>query len=80
MYATDWGEGYENVIIGCTVEIEVIADFQLPMFISLPIRHRAIIVAPMLERVDLTPWLDYSIEEVSVCGESGADARICNYE
>lgn len=76
----DWGDGYENVIIGCTVENQAMADLRLPVFMSLPIRHRAIIVAPMLERVDVARWLDRSVEEVSVGGESGAFARICDYE
>ncbi len=76
----DWGEGYENVIIGCTVENQAMADVRLPVFMSLPIRHRAIIVAPILERVDLSPWLDGRIEEVSVGGESGVLARVCDYE
>lgn len=76
----DWGEGYENVIIGCTVENQAMADLRLPVFMSLPVRHRAIIVAPMLERVNLLPWLDRRIEEVSVSGESGAYARVCDYE
>lgn len=76
----DWGEGYDHVIIGCTVENQAMADFRLPIFMSLPIKHRAIIVAPILERVDLTPWLDSGVEEVSVSGESGVDARICDYD
>lgn len=76
----DWGEGYDNVIIGCTVENQAMADLRLPVFMSLPIKHRAIIVAPLLERVDVAPWLDATIEEVSVSGESGADARVCDYE
>lgn len=40
--------GYENVIIGCTVENQEMADYRLPIFLALPIRHRAIIAAPLL--------------------------------
>lgn len=36
----DWGDGYENLIIGCTVENQEIAEVCLPIFMSLPIRHR----------------------------------------
>ena len=32
----DWGEGYENVIIGCTVENQDRADARLPLFLSCP--------------------------------------------
>lgn len=34
----DWGEGYENVIIGCTVENQDRADARLPLLLELPIR------------------------------------------
>ena len=76
----DWGEGYENVLIGCTVENQDRADYRLPIFRALPIRHRSIIVSPMLERVDLSPWLDADIEEVCAGGESGTQARPCDYD
>ena len=76
----DWGEGYDNVIIGCTVENQDRADFRLPIFLSLPIKHRAIIAAPLLESLDLSPYLDERIEEVAASGESGIMARPCNYD
>lgn len=76
----DWEDGYDNVIVGCTVENQAIADYRLPIFKALPIKHKAIIVAPILERVDLSAHLDQSIEEVSVSGESGVDARTCHYD
>ena len=37
-------------------------------------------VAPMLSDVDLTPYLIPEIEEVAVSGESGIEARPCNYD
>jgi protein gp37 len=76
----DWDDGYENVIVGCTVENQAMADYRLPIFRSLPIRHKAIIASPLLTAMDLTPWLDETIEEVSVGGESGVDARPCDYD
>lgn len=77
---SDWGDGYENVGIGCTVENQDRADFRLPIFLELPIKHRLIIVAPMLERIDLRRYLDPSeILEVSVGGESGKYARPLDY-
>jgi len=75
----DWGEGYDNVIIGCTVENQATADYRLPIFNRLPIKHKYIIVAPILERVSVTEYLNNSIEEVAVSGESGAEARVCDY-
>ncbi|MCI1640472.1 MAG: phage Gp37/Gp68 family protein [Bacteroidales bacterium] len=76
----DWGDGYDNVIIGCTVENQERADYRLPVFLDLPIRHRSIIVAPILGRIDLGPYLAPCIEEVAVSGESGIQARVCDFE
>ena len=75
----DWGEGYDNVLVGCTVENQQMADYRLPLFMSLPIKHKSIIVAPLIGPVDLSVYLDGSIEEVSVGGESGQHARPCDY-
>lgn len=75
----DWGDGYANVVIGCSVENNAMANFRLPIFNSLPIKHKLIIAAPLLESVNLTPYLNDSIDEVSVGGESGIDARLCDY-
>lgn len=75
----DWEDGYKNVIIGCTVENQAMADYRLPIFQKLPIKHKAIIAAPLLEKIDISRYLNKSIEEVSVGGESGVYARICNY-
>ena len=76
----DWGDGYDNVIVGCTVENQAMADYRLPIFLSLPIKRKSIIVAPLLSAIDLTPYLDKSIDEVSVGGESGVDARPCDFD
>ena len=75
----DWNDGYENVIIGCTVENQAMANYRLPIFEKLPISHKVIIVAPMLEKMDISPFLNSKIEEVAVSGESGREARICDY-
>ncbi|MDE6792527.1 MAG: phage Gp37/Gp68 family protein [Muribaculaceae bacterium] len=77
----DWNDGYDHVAIGCTVENQDRANFRMPVFLSLPIKHRLVIVAPMIERIDLRPYLIPSlIEEVSVGGESGKYARALDYD
>lgn len=77
----DWSSGYDNVVIGCTCENQKRADERLPEFLRLPIKHRLIICAPLLEEINLSPYLNSSmIENVSAGGESGNDARICNYD
>ena len=58
------------------------ADKRLPIFLPLPIRHKSITHEPMLESIDIRRYLkEYSsiIENVSCGGESGPDARICDY-
>lgn len=76
----DWGEGYENVAIGCTVETQAMADYRLPIFRTLPVRHKLVICAPLLEPLDLSAHLNPSFEEVSAGGESGNEARACNFD
>lgn len=76
----DWGEGYDNVAVGCTVENQNRADHRMPIFLSLPIKHRLVIAAPMLEQIDLRRYLDPKlVKEVSVGGESGKYARPLDY-
>lgn len=77
---SDWGGGYDNVMIGCTVENQRMADYRLPIFKALPIKHKGIIAAPLLGALDISEYLDETIMEVSVGGESGYNARVCNYD
>lgn len=74
----DWGSGYDNVIIGCTVENQKNADKKLPLFRSFPIKHRLITAQPLLERIDLRNNLS-GIESVTVGGESDYHARPLDY-
>lgn len=76
----DWGDGYDNVAVGCTCENQARADFRLPIFLSLPVKHRYIICSPLLGDIDLTPYLASGIEKVVAGGESGGGARVCEYE
>lgn len=76
----DWGEGYENVVVGCTVENRQMADQRLPRFLETPIRHRVIVCAPLLGPLELAPYLSPAVKEVSVGGESGPEARVCDYD
>lgn len=76
----DWGKGYPNVTICCTCENQDRVDFRLPIYLSLPLRHRIIICEPLLERIDLSPYLSDRVEQVVVGGESGENARLCDYD
>lgn len=75
----DWNDGYENVVIGCTVENQKTADYRLKIFHDLPIKHKNIICQPMIEEIDLSEYLD-NIELVVAGGESDKNARMLNYD
>ena len=53
----DWGDGYENVVIGCTVENQAMADYRLLLFLATPVRHRLIVCAPLLGPLDIARYL-----------------------
>jgi len=76
---SDWGDGYSNVNIGCSVENQAMADYRLPLFLSYPIKRRFIACAPLLGPIDLTPYLS-GVEHVSVGGETSREARECVYD
>ena len=76
----DWGKGYDNATICCTVENQEMADYRLPIYKTAPIKHKIIICEPLLERIDLRKYIDSGIEQIVAGGESGLDARICDFE
>ncbi|MDO4483298.1 MAG: DUF5131 family protein [Clostridia bacterium] len=76
----DWGDGYPNVMVGCTCENQARADERMPVFLSLPIRMKSVILGPMLTPIDLRPYLCDDIMEVACSGESGLNVRPLHYE
>lgn len=76
----DWGNGYENVTICCTMENQRRTGERLPIFRELPISHKAIICEPLLEAIDFHDELGPWCEQLTVGGESGRDARVCDYQ
>jgi len=75
----DWGEGYDNINIGCTVENQELANARLPAFLSYPIKRRFVACSPLLGSIDLSPYLS-GIDHISVSGETGREARVCDYD
>lgn len=77
----DWQNGYDNVTIAVSCENQLFADKRIPLLLSLPIKHRQVFIAPILEEVNIEEYLSTGlIEAVSVGGESYDGARICNYD
>lgn len=88
---SDWGDGWDNVEIACTVENQDRVDFRLPIYADVPIKKKTIICEPILEDLDLSKWLNLRttdkngkecrvFHQVVVGGESGLEARVCKYD
>lgn len=76
----DWGEGYPNVMLGCTIENQAACDYRMPVFCRFPAKRKFVVCEPLLEEIDFGRLLDTSLEYVSVGGESGPEARICDFD
>ena len=75
----DWGEGWENVTVGVSVENQGMADFRLDILAKLPIKHKNIICQPLIERMNIEKYLD-GVELVVVGGEYGEKARSLDFD
>ncbi|MDY0276864.1 MAG: DUF5131 family protein [Acholeplasma sp.] len=76
---SDWNEGYDNVIVAVSVENQKSADYRLPIFNNLAIKHKIITVQPLIESISISKYLK-DIEMVVVGGESDVNARTLNYD
>jgi protein gp37 len=86
----DWWDtgGYPNVWLGVTVESDKRAAERIPLLLDIPCKLRFLSVEPLIEAVDLSPYLSKTTENegigwVIVGGESGNDTgewryRPCN--
>lgn len=74
----DWNDGYDNVVVCCTIENQKNADYKLSIFKELPIKRKCITAQPLLESIDIEKYLD-DIELVVVGGESDVTARPLDY-
>lgn len=76
----DWNDGWDNVSVASTCENQDRLDYRMPYFKKAKIKHKTIVCEPLLGPIDLEKYLDGTIEQVVVGGESGEKARVCNYE
>ena len=82
-----WEEDRDHITIAVTCENQEMIDKRLPEYLSLPLAQHSVMIEPMLSAVDLRPYIEgYRasdgspiITHVSVGGESGPGARICDY-
>lgn len=77
----DWDDGWNNVTICATMEDQEEFDRRFPIFAKLPIKHKHIICEPLLSQINTHGWLkSVPIENLTAGGESGNNARICDYD
>lgn len=75
----DWGNGWDNVTVGCTIENQEMADYRLAILDTLPIKHKNIICQPLIESIQIEKHLN-GVALVVVGGESDNNARPLNYD
>ena len=76
----DWGDGWDNVTICSTCENGDRTDYRLPILLELPIKHREVICEPLLGEINMEKYLASGlIEHVTCGGESGSNARPCDF-
>lgn len=75
----DWQDGYDNVVVCCTIENQKNADYKLSIFKDLPIKHKNITAQPLIEKINISSYLE-NIDAVIVGGESDPNARPLYYD
>ena len=74
----DWNGGWSHVEIAVTCENQEMLDKRMPVYLDVPMIRRSVMIEPMLESINLMAYID-QINSVSVGGESGPDARPCDF-
>lgn len=73
-------DGWDHVTICATCEDQDRTDYRLPILLALPIKHREVICEPMLGEINMEKYLGTGlIEHVTCGGESGNNARRCDF-
>lgn len=75
----DWDNGYDNAVVGCSIETQDIANYRLPIFKRLPIKHKNIICQLLIEKISILRYID-DIEFVLVGGESDYNGRVLDFD
>lgn len=77
----DWLDGWENVSINVTAENQMRADERLPILLDIPAKHKGVMIAPFIGKVDLESYLAAGqLETVFADGENYDGARPLYYE
>ncbi len=72
---------FENIAFNVTCENQEMCDERIPILLDLPFKHKGIMVAPFIGKVDISKYLKTGkIEYVCCDGENYENARPLNYE
>ena len=77
---SDWGDGWENIIINVTAENQKRADERIPILLDLPFKHKGIMCAPLLSEIHIEEYLSDKIEQIIVGGENYNGSRPRHYD
>jgi len=78
---SDWGNGYENVMLNITCENQMMFNQRWPIFKTVPAKHKGLCLAPLIGPVDIEPALNSGQMDEIVCGGENYDnPRVCHYD
>lgn len=78
---SDWGDGWENVMMNVSAENDRRAKERIPVLLSLPFKHKGIMCAPFIGEADIENYLATGqIEQVICGGENYSGCRPCRWE
>ncbi len=76
-----WKDGWENVSLNVTAENQQRADERLPILLEIPAKHKGVMIAPFIGKVDLEKYLvTGQLETVFADGENYDGTRPLHYE
>lgn len=84
----DWGKGWDNVILGVSIENQKTAHYRCGKLFDVPCKHRMLSIEPILSEINILPYLKLVLDEekpvfpfdwVIVGGESGNETGPYQY-
>ena len=71
---------YPNLYIACTMENKKRFEERLKTYLSINMNYHGIMIEPMLDEIDLSKYDLHNVDQISVGGESGPNARIIDFK
>lgn len=76
-----WGDGWENVSLSVSAENQRRADERIPLLLDLPFKHKGVMCAPFIGKVNMEDYLGTGqIEQVTCDGENYDCPRPCDFD